>query len=1056
MFCWRRRTTDRQISRKDKKTEKIQEQYLTIFLSFYFATTPNPEDFDFWSRPMIAKCDLLEYVKKFLPEKFLKKVHSDVEKIQDANNNARDEFDNCVIDGGVDGAPPTLFTLTKFLVETVWQTLPDYANPHANRNTDSHVRLFLVFYHKITYGYVSEVDPESDDYTSMALNLMKTKHQILTYMASRKKILPLFVAKWTERRAFVSALFHGVTKFGSTGLGTDSPASEWMNNDKALSLQFWSDVEADDLPTLPSAAGVQVLVPENSTGRNINKTTTSNVRDPKKTVGDTSQQYQPQDQPDKRLREDESKGTSDKTSQNDDSISSENSVAHKKRLHIAEDDSDNDNNGVEGEGEDSTGRNINKTTTSNVRDPNKTVDDTSQQHQSQDQPDKRLRVDKSKGTSNKTSQNDDSISSEDSGAHKKRRRITEDDSDNDYNGVTGDFSDQETDSVIESPKKRKRVLSATAAAALDAATIEDEEEEAALSAADAATIEDDEEEEVEEEEEVVEEEEVEEVEDAKKEICHCVSCEISPRKPNPPPQKLTKEKALLYQKLKKGSKIRLQQDFLGRKDQEQHFCVCVVVERLDAASDKGSLAVSYKDDDDDKVVKIYLGCSNIKSIKSLDADDDFRFDSDKSDTDESDTNEFDTDDGYFPRDDTSHTNDDTNDNESSDSSNMSDESWIIGNDDATTLRHICALTVEWNLKTFICVLDFLGKCFMIPDHAIKKIASNVTADWQQHWRKHRDKKEPFPILRSKYISKLFGICLPNSIKNKPNCSSTDINSKGLTLERNTWATGKNIITQQNKVSKLVLAFQLAIFYHKELTHYILLTSTADTTTHSKKHQTNEGGIVERRREALHLSVCPNKEGLTTTGNPNADSILRYNRTTHCLVAPIILALNQPFMCSAEEVIPMSAPQVNQRQVEQSRVLKIKKDTLLASSTKHTLLNSYSILPYTSVSDPSAKHSLPIEGTDANGNTIPTTKTALFTFLPNLVNAPPEENGSDKNKDDADKVNDEVTRYDDLEESMNDRITSLSSLSIILDKANTFDDGIVACIASLHAKIVSVA
>lgn len=410
MFCWRRRTTDRQISRKDKKTEKIQEQYLTIFLSFYFATTPNPEDFDFWSRPMIAKCDLYEHVKKFLPAKFLKKVHSDVEKIQDANNNARDEFDNCVIDGGVDGAPPTLFTLTKFLVETVWQTLPDYANPHANRNTDSHVRLFLVFYHKITYGYVSEVDPESDDYTSMALNLMKTKHQILTYMASRKKILPLFVAKWTERRAFVSALFHGVTKFGSTGLGTDSPASEWMNNDKALSLQFWSDVEADDLPTLPSAAGVQVLVPENSTGRNINKTTTSNVRDPKKTVGDTSQQ-----------------------------------------------------------------------------------------HQSQDQPDKRLRVDKSKGTSNKTSQNDDSISSEDSGAHKKRRRITEDDSDNDYNGVTGDFSDQETDSVIESPKKRKRVLSATAAAALDAATIEDEEEEAALSAADAATIEDDEEEEVEEE-----------------------------------------------------------------------------------------------------------------------------------------------------------------------------------------------------------------------------------------------------------------------------------------------------------------------------------------------------------------------------------------------------------------------------------------------------------------------------------------------------------------------------------------------------------------------------
>ena len=960
MFCWRRRTTDRQISRKDKKTEKIQEQYLTIFLSFYFATTPNPEDFDFWSRPMIAKCDLYEYVKKFLPAKFLKKVHSDVEKIQDANNNARDEFDNCVIDGGVDGAPPTLFTLTKFLVETVWQTLPDYANPHANRNTDSHVRLFLVFYHKITYGYVSEVDPESDDYTSMALNLMKTKHQILTYMASRKKILPLFVAKWTERRAFVSALFHGVTKFGSTGLGTDSPASEWMNNDKALSLQFWSDVEADDLPTLPSAAGVQVLVPENSTGRNINKTTTSNVRDPKKTVGDTSQQ-----------------------------------------------------------------------------------------HQSQDQPDKRLRVDKSKGTSNKTSQNDDSISSEDSGAHKKRRRITEDDSDNDYNGVTGDFSDQETDSVIESPKKRKRVLSAAAAAALDAATIEDEEEEAALSAADAATIEDDEEEEVEEEEEVVEEEEVEEVEDAKKEICHCVSCEISPRKPNPPPQKLTKEKALLYQKLKKGSKIRLQQDFLGRKDQEQHFCVCVVVERLDAASDKGSLAVSYKDadddDDDDKV--IYLGCPNI-----LDADDNWVFDSDGLDTDE----ELDTDDGYFPRDDTSHTNDDTNDNESSDSSNMSDESWIIGNDDATTLRHICALTVEWNLKTFICVLDFLGKCFMIPDHAIKKIASNVTADWQQHWRKHRDKKEPFPILRSKYISKLFGICLPNSIKNKPNCSSTDINSKGLTLERNTWATGKNIITQQNKVSKLVLAFQLAIFYHKELTHYILLTSTADTTTHSKKHQTNEGGIVERRREALHLSVCPNKEGLTTTGNPNADSILRYNRTTHCLVAPIILALNQPFMCSAEEVIPMSAPQVNQRQVEQSRVLKIKKDTLLASSTKHTLLNSYSILPYTSVSDPSAKHSLPIEGTDANGNTIPTTKTALFTFLPNLVNAPPEENGSDKNKDDADKVNDEVTRYDDLEESMNDRITSLSSLSIILDKANTFDDGIVACIASLHAKIVSVA
>lgn len=258
------------------------------------------------------------------------------------------------------------------------------------------------------------------------------------------------------------------------------------------------------------------------------------------------------------------------------------------------------------------------------------------------------------------------------------------------------------------------------------------------------------------------------------------------------------------------------------------------------------------------------------------------------------------------------------------------------------------------------------------------------------------------------------------------------------------------------MSKLVLAFQLAIFYHKELTHYILLTSTADTATHSKKPQTNEGGIVERCREALHLSVYPNNEGLTTTGNPNADSILRYNRTTHCLVAPIILALNQPFMCSAKEVIPVSAPPVNQRQVEQSTVLKIKKETLLASSTKHTLLNSYSILPYTSVSDPSAKHSLPIEGTDGNGNTITTPKTALFTFLPNFVNAPPEENGSDKNNDDADKDNDEERKYDILEESMNKRITSLSSLSIILDKAKTFDDGIVECIKSLHAQIVSVA
>jgi hypothetical protein len=164
------------------------------------------------------------------------------------------------------------------------------------------------------------------------------------------------------------------------------------------------------------------------------------------------------------------------------------------------------------------------------------------------------------------------------------------------------------------------------------------------------------------------------------------------------------------------------------------------------------------------------------------------------------------------------------------------------------------------------------------------------------------------------------------------------------------------------------------------------------------------------------------------------------------------------MCSAKKVIPMSAPPVNQRQVEQSTVLKIKRETLLASTTRHTMLNSYSILPYTPVSGPPAKKLLStirIEGIDGNGNNVATTKNALFTFLPNFANAPEDNNGGN---DDADKDKDEDKKYDIQEKSMNDSIDFLSSLSVTLDQAKTFDDGIVECIKSLlsHDSMVSVA
>lgn len=210
----------------------------------------------------------------------------------------------------------------------------------------------------------------------------------------------------------------------------------------------------------------------------------------------------------------------------------------------------------------------------------------------------------------------------------------------------------------------------------------------------------------------------------------------------------------------------------------------------------------------------------------------------------------------------------------------------------------------------------------------------------------------------------------------------------------------------------------------------------------------------RYREISQLHVYAKNGGLATIDNPTAETILMYNRKTHYLVAPIFLALNQPFMCSAKKVIPMSAPPVNQRQVEQSTVLKIRRETLLASKTRHTMLNSYSILPYT----PVPKHlpsTIRIEGTDGNGNNVATTKNASFTFLPNFVNAPEDKDGY-KNDDDADK--DEDKKYDIQEKSMNESIDFLSSLSLRLDQAKNFDDGIVECIESLTTcdQIVSVA
>jgi hypothetical protein len=170
-------------------------------------------------------------------------------------------------------------------------------------------------------------------------------------------------------------------------------------------------------------------------------------------------------------------------------------------------------------------------------------------------------------------------------------------------------------------------------------------------------------------------------------------------------------------------------------------------------------------------------------------DDWFEYGDDDDDTDD------DTDDGYFSGDETYN---DTNDNDNNDYSNIMYEStWIIANDNnAAALNQICTLSNGWNLKTFICVLNFRGDCFLISKHAIKKIATNITKDWHNHYLCDKKKEKPFPILSSKYISKLLGICLPQSIKyniNKPNCSS-DINNERLTLESNDWNVGKNTIT----------------------------------------------------------------------------------------------------------------------------------------------------------------------------------------------------------------------------------------------------------------------
>lgn len=233
------------------------------------------------------------------------------------------------------------------------------------------------------------------------------------------------------------------------------------------------------------------------------------------------------------------------------------------------------------------------------------------------------------------------------------------------------------------------------------------------------------------------------------------------------------------------------------------------------------------------------------------------------------------------------------------------------------------------------------------------------------------------------------------------------------------------------------------------------TDLAKTNTSpAVANATTESIVGGRYRETSQLQIYQKNGALITIDNPTAETILMYNRKTHYLVAPIFLALNQPFMCSDKKVIPMSAPPVNQRQVEQNTVLKIRRETLLASTTRHTMLNSYSILPYTPVRK-QLPSTISIEGTDGNGNNIATTKNALFRFLPNFVNTP-EDNDGNKNDDDVDKDEDE--KYNIQEKSMHDSIDFLSSLSLTLDQAQNFDDGIVECIQSIIAAddIVSLA
>ena len=662
-------------------------------------------------------------LKKFLPDKFMRKVPNSVTDSKDSKK-SREELNN-VIDGDSDGGT-TLFNFSKFLFEKVWMTGSGFQT-WQNGTSTAHTFQLLLFYHEATYGYPFEFKYDKDnEYMNMAVGLMTLKHHILKLMASKKLNFLLYSQGKKMKEAeiqFVSTLFHGVTKFrittptptpgqkwildGHTKFETNSPAKDWMQNYSKSGI-FWNHVADGELTinNLVASAASTAAVESAASISAIGSAATAATA-----TAATS------------------------------ALSSAN-ILKRKRLTITESESDNGS---------STDRRDNKG-------PNNDAEE-----------------------EGKYSEKCHCITCETLGLRTNRHRILTSEEKAIYKEmkegsriqliqaleITIYSEDAPYECMVVGPK-------GAASDSLYLAVLYDDHYEEPI---------------------------VYKIHLDCSNIKSFKNLLISRDIPKPPPIWLWENyhnddfelgistaigkyfSCSINANTDSSDKI----DTLGKGrivwDVPGSSVSVWVVFQETKQIDKGATLVDLSK------LKDFTFCGKFcfKNKEDCPVLEDILGEYDYDDDDDDDD---DTDDGYFPGDDAY---DDTNGNDNNDCNDVNNElTWIIGNDDsAAALNQICTLSDDWNLKSFICVLNFLGDCFLISKHAIKKIATNVTKDWQDH-----DKDKPFPILRSKYISNLFGICLPQSIKynmNKPHCNS-DINNKSLPLESNDWNAGKNIIT----------------------------------------------------------------------------------------------------------------------------------------------------------------------------------------------------------------------------------------------------------------------